>query len=315
MDIADTKALRPYLPGMQALWIYQRERFPLFAHGSLIAVFALSGIFYSGTGRAALALPGAAAIAAGMFTLLLTFLLLRLLDEFKDAEDDTRYRPYRPVPRGLVTLPQLRRLIVLTVAAQVLVQALWLPQLLPLLLGIYGYLALMSKEFGVPGWLKAHPLTYLFSHMQIMPLLALYATAIAWLGNYPPSASVALFAALSLVNGLVIELGRKIRAPEAEELGVETYSSLYGPRRAALGWGLALTTGALLLAVMAPATLARMTLACLWSFTVVTASRFHQHPTARRAGAIEKLSSLWVLASYILVASGPALIFCAGDVQ
>jgi 4-hydroxybenzoate polyprenyltransferase len=124
-----------------------------------------------------------------------------------------------------------------------------------------------------------------------------------------------LFAGLSLVNGLVIELGRKIRAPGAEEVGVETYSSLYGPNRAALCWGLALTAGALLLAFMAPATIARITVACLWSVTIVTAFRFRSHPTGGRAGAIEKLSSVWVLASYVLVGAAPALICCTGVAQ
>ena len=34
-------------------------------------------------------------------------LQLRLADEFKDFEEDSRYRPYRPVPRGLVSLRDL----------------------------------------------------------------------------------------------------------------------------------------------------------------------------------------------------------------
>ena len=38
---------------------------------------------------------------------LLFFLQLRIADEFKDYEDDARYRPYRPVPRGLVSLREL----------------------------------------------------------------------------------------------------------------------------------------------------------------------------------------------------------------
>lgn len=312
MAIIDTGPSHPYLPGFQALWIYQQERFPLFTHGFLIVVFTLSGVMYSGAGRGQVSLPATTAIAAGMFTLLLTFLLLRLLDEFKDAEDDARYRPYRPVPRGLVTLPQLRRLIVLTVGAQVLVQVLWLPQLLPLLMGIYGYLTLMALEFGVPGWLKAHPLIYLFSHMLIMPLMALYATSIGWPGSYPPLTIIGSFAGLSLVNGLVIELGRKIRAPNAEEPGVETYSSLFGPDRAALSWGLALTAGVVLLAFMLPETIALVTACGLWLIAVITVIQFCRRPGRRLANAIEKLSYLWTLVSYALVGLTPVIIRFVG---
>ena len=35
------------------------------------------------------------------------FLQLRIADEFKDFAEDSRFRPYRPVPRGLVTLTEL----------------------------------------------------------------------------------------------------------------------------------------------------------------------------------------------------------------
>ena len=50
---------------------------------------------------------------------LLMFLQLRIADEFKDADDDARWRPYRPVPRGLVTLGELRWLFVITALVQI----------------------------------------------------------------------------------------------------------------------------------------------------------------------------------------------------
>ena len=56
---------------------------------------------------------------------LLFFLQLRIADEFKDFEDDARYRPYRPVPRGLVTLRELAWVGVGAAAIQ-LALALWL---------------------------------------------------------------------------------------------------------------------------------------------------------------------------------------------
>lgn len=84
-------------------WVYQRERFPVFAHGALIAAFSASAVCYSalvrGADRVAL---GSLAVAFG--TAFLFFLQLRIADEFKDFAEDARFRPYRPVPRGLVTL-------------------------------------------------------------------------------------------------------------------------------------------------------------------------------------------------------------------
>jgi 4-hydroxybenzoate polyprenyltransferase len=105
-------------------------------------------------------------------------------------------------------------------------------------------MGLMSQEFFRRDWLKAHPLTYLWSHMLIVPLIDLYTTACDWLavGAEISHTGLLWFLVTSFFNGVVIELGRKIRAPQAEEAGVETYSALWGRRRAVMVW-----LGALLL--------------------------------------------------------------------
>jgi hypothetical protein len=51
-----------------------------------------------------------------------------------------------------------------------------------------------------------------------------------------PPAGLAWFLAASFFNGIVIEFGRKIRAPADEETGVQTYSSLWGRRAAVAVW-------------------------------------------------------------------------------
>ncbi len=230
-------------------WTYQRERFPVFAHGALIAVFSLSAYGYSAlvAGRDTVDW-GAAGVA---FAITFLFLLqLRIADEFKDFEDDSRFRAYRPVPRGLVTL---RELAVVGVAAAVLqlLLAAWLsPPLLALLFGVWAYYGLMSVEFFAREWLKARPVIYLVSHMMIMPLIALCATACDWLvrgESFRPA--LGWFLAMSFFVGIALEIGRKIRAPSDEEVGVETYSGLWGVRRATRVWcGAVVVSAALLVA-------------------------------------------------------------------
>ena len=44
----------------------------------------------------------------GALTALVFFFLLRVLDEHKDQDVDRRWRPELPVPRGLVSLAELR---------------------------------------------------------------------------------------------------------------------------------------------------------------------------------------------------------------
>lgn len=215
-------------------WIYQRERFPVFAHGTLIAVFSLAAVAYSALlgGRQAFE-PSAFAVAFA--TTFGFFLLLRIADEFKDYEDDCRYRPYRPVPRGLIGLNDLRYLAIAVLALQLLAALLQHAPLAILLIVVWIYLTLMTVEFFVRDWLRQHPISYMLSHMLIMPLIQLYASACDWLPQTSAlPAGLYWFLAASYANGLVIEIGRKIRAPEDEESGVDTYSALWGHKTACI---------------------------------------------------------------------------------
>ena len=212
---------------MNRWWVYQRERFPLAAHGPLIAAFSASAVSYSALLRGDGARPAAGSFAVAFGVSLGSFALLRIADEFKDAEEDARFRPYRPVPRGLVTLRELGR-VGLGIGGLQLALALPIGWPLAGLLAVtWAYFALMSVEFFARAWLKARPVVYLFSHMLIMPLIDWFATGCDWVragGGMPEG--LFWFLAASFCNGVVIEIGRKIRAPEQEEKGVETCKAL-----------------------------------------------------------------------------------------
>jgi len=285
-------------------WIYQRERFPVFAHGPLIAAFSLSAVCCSSLLRGDDRLPSSLSLLVAFGTALLFFLQLRIADEFKDFEEDARHRPYRPVPRGLVTLPELGIVGVLSAAVQMGLAWLLQPGLTLLLVFVWFYLALMSKEFFIGSWLKSRPVLYMLSHMVIIPLVDLYATACDWwpAGGGPP-AGLKWFLAVSYCNGIVLELGRKIRAPAAEETGVETYSFLWGRRNAVLAW-----IGALGLTAVAAVIAARQisfsqAVIILSSVLLVAgggiAILFLREPSTRLSKAIEGLSGVWTLLMYL----------------
>src|SRR5262245_34831867 len=153
------------IAAMYRWWIYQRERFPILAHGLLIAAFSLSALCASILLRGQITLPGWLPAVVAFVTAFLFFLQLRIADEFKDFEEDSRYRPYRPVPRGLVTLRELGVLGVITSCCQLALAFVLQLDLALLLLVVWLYLALMSKEFFVGDWLKRRPILYLASHM------------------------------------------------------------------------------------------------------------------------------------------------------
>ncbi len=296
--------------GLPRWWIYQKERFPLFAHGPLILAFSLCALCFSSLLRGADRFPAIPAILVAFFSSLISFLHLRLADEFKDYEEDARYRPYRAVPRGLVSLRELGILWIVTGLIQVALAAALNIRLIPLLLITWLYLGLMSREFFCKAWLKAHPFTYMWTHMFIMPLIDFYATACDWLmvSDRPPQ-GLMWFVVVSFLNGFIIEIGRKIRAPHDEEHGVETYSFL---------WGRAGAVGAWLLAM-----------ALTYSFAIVAAQRIHFLPPVavilglvlaaaafrglrflrqpRSGKAFEALSGIWTLCLYLMLGVIPLL--------
>jgi len=221
---------------MKRWWIYQKERFPVFANGLLIAAFSACAVSYAAllTGGPA---PQVPAFLVAFISCFLFFLQLRIADEFKDKEEDARYRPYRPVPSGLVTFGELRVVFIGAAVIQIVLAWWHAPQLVWILFFAWVYLALMSVEFFARDWLVVRPITYLWTHMLIMPIVDLHATAAYWVPQgLRPELSLFPFLAASFCNGLVIELGRKIRQPDAEEEGVPTYSKLWGRRGAVVTW-------------------------------------------------------------------------------
>jgi hypothetical protein len=302
-------ATQPRLSLPARWWIYQRERFPLATHVPLIAAFSFCTLSFSMLARGHVAMPPLRAILVAFGTALLFFLQMRIADEFKDADEDARYRPYRPVPRGLISLRELGVVAVAAGVVQALL-ALWLAaSLLPFLLVTWIYLGLMCREFFVRDWLKAHPATYMWSHMLILPLIDLYGTACDWrVANVAPPLGLGILLFVSFCNGIILEVGRKIRAPEDEEHGVETYSALWGRERAVLVWLVAVVVTAL------GAALATFQVETPWeivAYAVVVALafalglRFLRLPVAGSGKPLELLSGLWTLLLYLSLGAIP----------
>lgn len=286
--------------------IYQAERFPVLKFAPLLAAFSFCGVCLSRLMRHDYTWPSFSSSLTAFVCVFLFFLQLRFLDEFKDAETDAKHRPERPVPRGLITLRQIGRAFAVTVAVQILL-ALWLrPSLLILLLAVWAYMALMTVEFFVPEWIKPRLLTYMWTHMLIMPIIDFFATGCDWLlvQALPPS-GLLLFLLVSFFNGLLIELGRKTWAPEQERLGVDSYSSYCGlPKAVRLFQAIMLLSyvGALGVGLQVNffwPTLVFMTVLLLAGFR--QAFRFVAEPTAGGAKKLEHFSGLWVIVCYLMM--------------
>jgi 4-hydroxybenzoate polyprenyltransferase len=295
---------------LSALWVYQKERFPLIKTAPLLAVFSAASLSVS-AGLADRPLPDLSAFGAGFAIAMLLFFQMRVCDEYKDQEDDRRFRPHRPIPRGLVSLRLILALGAGSLPLTALVAWLWHPPVLWLLALVWAWLALMTAEFGVAAWLKARPVLYLLSHMAIMPLIDLLLTGLEWLPAADVAPALWLFLALSFVNGCVLEIGRKLWAPQNEIDGVETYSALWGPPKAAMIWaifvGLSLALLVGLCATMG-AGLACLLIGGIGAATCwALALRYSKAPTPPLEKRLDTAAGLWVFACYTIAGIAPYL--------
>jgi len=214
---------------------YFKERFPFLGHGVLIASFYSSNQFLAH----ALTQPGTPmhydiSSLLGYVTILFFFLHLRVFDDHKDYDEDCRNFPDRVLQRGVIGLGELKLLGGIAIAIEFVSAALTGAGALISILAAFGYSVLMLKEFFAREWLKRHFLIYASSHMLIMPLLAVVVFSFAT-GGFPWQAPgwFWLYSFVSFFVGFNWEVSRKIRAPEEEREGVDSYTKIFGTYGAA----------------------------------------------------------------------------------
>jgi hypothetical protein len=293
--------------------IYQKERFPLPVHIPLITSFSFSAIGYSRACRGADGFIPLMDFALCVFTNITLFFLLRVSDEHKDRIEDAAFRSYLPVPRGLISLKELRILALACLVPVTFLNVVLFRPLLPLYLLMMIYLLLMRYEFFIPRFLKKHQVAYILSHMVIIPLADIYASSYDWklAGENPPS-GLLFFFGVTYLNGIVLEVGRKLRTGEGEEEGVLSYTGLWGRRKAPLYWVLIVSMNlvlALLAARHAHYGMVSLTvLIILFILTVLPGILFMLKPTKGGSKWIELMSLLWALGMYLTLGGIPLLL-------
>ena len=115
---------------------------------------------------------------------------------------------------------------------------------------VWIYMFLMSKEFFIKKWLTKRILIYALSHVVIMIFITLVIvkgteyilqdhfleTLYLLLEKYEKNIFIGLIPlfALNYLNGIVLEIGRKTRKNDEEEHVVQTYSKLWGRKKAVI---------------------------------------------------------------------------------
>ena len=214
---------------------YFSERFPPLGYALLILSFYSSNQFLAH----ALTAPGKPmhydlSSLIGSLAVFGVFLHLRIFDDHKDYDDDCLYFPDRALQRGVVTRTDLKILLTLVIAAEFLLAALSGAGALVSVLMVMGFSLLMLKEFFARDWLRQRFLIYASTHMLIVPLLAIAIFSFAT-GSYPWQAPgwYWMYSFVGFCVAFNWEVSRKIRAPEEEIEGVESYTKRFGTYGAA----------------------------------------------------------------------------------
>ncbi|MEX2155058.1 MAG: UbiA family prenyltransferase [Gemmatimonadaceae bacterium] len=295
----------PYLARLRA---YMRERFPLFGHVLLIISYFSSNQFLAKV----LTNPDepmqyTARSLLGALTLLFFFFHLRVFDEHKDFADDARFHPHRVLQRGVITLADLRVLAAIAIVTEFALAFAAGPQAATALAIAFVFSLLMLKEFFAAEWLKDHFLVYATSHMLLMPLLSLMVFSFAT--RRMPWEAPPVFWLYAMVGFFVtfnVEVSRKIRAPEDEIEGLDSYSKLFGTYGAAwvvLALRLIDTT---LVAIVGyfigVSPWFYVAIVALFLITLGTFVRFRLHTSTATAKALERNAGLYLIAFDLVLA-------------
>jgi hypothetical protein len=163
-------------------------------------------------------------------------LILRIVDEHKDFEIDLSLHPNRVLQRGDTSLLVLRNIAIGCAILQLgfclfvdggigVVTCLWGCTML--------YALLMGKEFFCGAWLEKRMILYAISHQLITPISIAWFCSIPTTPEYPPQ-GIWGFALLCLLGTFSYEISRKIRAPEEEREGLDSYTKSLGRWQAPL---------------------------------------------------------------------------------
>ncbi|WP_071124888.1 UbiA family prenyltransferase [Leptotrichia massiliensis] len=269
MNESNINSKKSIIQNIKNFKIYLNERFPLGKNSFFTLIFTLSGYIYTGllynskiitpilskeVNRVPLLwdkeidkVPMIWYKLLPLFIIIFMFFFqLRITDEFKDYEEDLKYRSYRPVQRGIISLKALGKIGLATIIIQIILAHVINPKLIYFMLLVWIYMFLMAKEFFIKKWLTKRILIYALSHVVIMVFITLFIVEatqyivpknifdVFILQRYRHNIDFALIPlfALNYLNGIVLEIGRKTRRADEEEHGVQTYSKLWGRKKA-----------------------------------------------------------------------------------
>ncbi len=217
---------------MKSWWIFLSERFAPATHVPMIASFTLAN---ASLGLVLLASPELNRNAPALERLPLAFVVavafflrLRIFDEIKDHATDVVVNPDRPLARGLIRIPEAKRVILGLCVFELLALCLLAPVLALSHLLAMGYSFVMYREFFIGEHLRPHLTTYAVLHTFVSVLSAgTVVSVVTGLPFWGFSPSMWLLLMLNWGYFNLFEFARKTFAPTEERPHVESYSKIF----------------------------------------------------------------------------------------
>lgn len=212
---------------VKRFYLYQKKRFPVIVLGVsfLPAILSSGAIMVTQTDLKF--------VIAALLVSLAYLLHVRIIDEFRDYEHDLTHHKDRPLQSGVITLMELGvvdKIATATVVIVALYGGMW-AQFIALAMFLYSYLA--GKEFFLGSKLKNH--FYIYNAVNLVQMLLLQVFIYSIANNsfsFNPLVPVHF---LFIASGTVIfEFLRKVKGPEQDGTGQDTYTWFLGINNAIL---------------------------------------------------------------------------------
>ena len=337
MNQSNINSKKSIIQNIKNFKIYLNERFPLGKNSFFVLIFTLSGYIYTSllyNSKIMYLFTNGVKIGIFQYKIIALFIIifmfffqLRITDEFKDYEEDLKYRAYRPVQRGIISLKTLGKIGIATVIIQIMLAHVIDPEIIYFMIFVWIYMFLMAKEFFIKKWLTKRILIYALSHVVIMIFITLVIVEatqyivpknifdvfiLQWYRHNIDFALIPLFV-LNYLNGIVLEIGRKTRRADEEEHGVQTYSKLWGRKKAVVVLSLLFVIEYFLVILGLAHTyekyffFGRLTLLVILIVSIYFMIKFLKKDLSGKI--VETVSGLWIIFSSICMGLLPYLFF------
>lgn len=226
-------------------YLYQKQRFPIIF--LLIATFpvVLSSEVVVAQNKA-----GFLKITLILIASLSYFFHIRVTDEYRDFRHDSIYHNDRPVQKGIMPLADLKKLDIVAAIILLAVAVFSNIYIFVIALVLVAYTFLARKEFFLAEKIRKHFFIYNAVNLIQMLLLQIFVYSFFFKSFYLNNVIITHF--LFIATGtFLFEFLRKIKTPQTESSGKDTYSWHLGFGRSILFYALIVSLNAVLFFVLA----------------------------------------------------------------